>query len=278
MSHPPLRCYAGKVMHQRHGDLDHRLTYQVFTLCLTLSQSKEASKRLPFFSHNGFNLFSLHDKDHMEKGYDSLPVFVHDMLVQGEALTPYDPAPARIDMLAYPRFLGKAFNPLTIFICYDEDDQPIAILYQVRNTFKERHHYAVRLSEPGSERENHWQHGCEKRFHVSPFMSMEGRYDFDITLPDERFAITIRQSHQNTPRLTAIFTGKQIPLTGWKLLSLAAQYCQGGWKILGAIHWEALKLWWKGAPFHKKPKRPDRPVTPAFENTAFSTHIKGDGK
>ncbi|MCV6576839.1 MAG: DUF1365 domain-containing protein [Cohaesibacter sp.] len=273
----PLRCYKGHVFHQRFGTLTHRLDYRVFALCITLDKAKQAAKDLPFFSFNRFNLFSLHESDHMEKGYETLQIFVEDMLRQGGALHVDEPAPARIDMLAYPRFLGKAFNPLTIFFCYDAKEQPIAILYQVRNTFGQRHHYAIRLSHT-EQQQNRWHHSCEKTFHVSPFIDMECDYHFDITLPQDKMRVTIRQTKKGTPLLTASFSGKQSALSGFTLLSLAAQYCQGGWKILSAIHWEALKLWVKGAKFHKSPPLPARPVTPAYEASTPQILPNGDGQ
>jgi DUF1365 family protein len=35
------------------------------------------------------------------------------------------------------------------------------------------------------------------------------------------------------------------------------------WKIMAGIHWEALKLWFKGARFHKSPPAPTRSVSAA---------------
>lgn len=270
---PALRCYLGKVMHQRHGDLQHRLDYRVFSTCLDLARAEEAHEATSFFSFNGFNLFSLHEKDHMDEGYEDLQIFVLDMLRQSGLFDIEQALPCRIEMLAYPRFLGRAFNPLTIFFCYDHDDGLDAILYQVRNTFGERHHYAFRVE--GSETAT-YKHSCSKGFYVSPFIEMDCRYHFKVREPSEDVSIVIHQTQHDEPLLTAAFQGKLRKAGRWSMLSLGLTYFQSGWKILAAIHWEALKLWLKGAVYQKRPRAPSSPVSPNLSTKLPHDVMKGE--
>lgn len=267
-----LRIYKGRVFHQRHGRLRHRLIYDVFSICLPLSEAKEISQKTPLFSFNHFNLFSLYEKDHMDAGYESLSMFVKDMLLRGGILKADEDLPQKIEILAYPRFFGRAFNPLTVFFCYDSSDHLMAILYQVRNTFGERHHYGFRIT---PEEKNLHKHSCDKRFYVSPFIEMDCSYHFSITPPSQTIAITIRQTQNDSLLLTASFKGKRVAATKASILRLALAYGQAGWKILAAIHWEALKLWLKGAVYQKRPKPPLEPIASNLSQSKEPKKKKG---
>ena len=56
--------YFGKVMHKRLRPFGHRLAYRVFSLYLDLDELPALSRKLRFFSHNRWNLFSFLDRDH----------------------------------------------------------------------------------------------------------------------------------------------------------------------------------------------------------------------
>ncbi|MCG8492404.1 MAG: DUF1365 domain-containing protein [Sneathiellales bacterium] len=254
----PFKCYQGKVYHQRHDAIKHRLVYKVFSVCLDLTNPAKTTRDIPFFSFNRFNLFSLHEKDHMEEGYERLTEYVQDLLTCSGIFSSNEEVPARIEMLAYPRFLGRAFNPLTVFFCYGKNQEVKAILYQVRNTFGQRHHYAFKISDGLSAP---YRHSCDKCFYVSPFIEMDCHYTFKITPPKETVSITINQAQQQQALLTASFRGRKLKISRKAMLALALSYFQMGGKILAAIHWEALKLWIKGAAYQQRPDPPAVPVT-----------------
>lgn len=272
-SYQPVRVYRGKVFHQRHGTLRHRLTYNVLSVCLELNQVDSAASSVPLFSFNRFNLFSVYEKDHMDEGYTDLQMFVWDMLLQSSLFTTADQRPTRIEMLAFPRFLGRAFNPISVFFCYGENEDLKAVLYQVRNTFGERHHYAFKIAE--GEASIH-QHSCDKQFYVSPFIEMDCTYDFRLSVPGEKASIVINQTQNQKPLLTASFLGENQPINRRTMIALAVSLFQSGWKILAAIHWEALKLWCKGAIYQRRPVPPVDPVSPGLSNTVHSQLGKGE--
>jgi DUF1365 family protein len=137
------------------------------------------------------------------------------------------------------------------------DDALIAILYEVHNTFGERHCYLI----PTSRAEKFVRQECDKAFYVSPFIAMQATYRFDIVPPDERLAIVIHQSDSEGPLLDASFVAERAPLTDATLLSLLATHPLMALKVIGGIHWEALRLWLKGVNLVDRPKPPDRLVT-----------------
>ena len=54
--------YEGAVMHQRLRPRLHRLRYRIFQMLVDLDEAPRLDLRL--FSHNRFNLLSVHDGDH----------------------------------------------------------------------------------------------------------------------------------------------------------------------------------------------------------------------
>ncbi len=159
----------------------------------------------------------------------------------------------RIRLLCLPRTFGYCFNPLSIYYCHRADGALAALIYQVHNTFGERHSYVLPVSpQPGAV-----QQRCRKQFHVSPFMDMALTYDFLVTEPGERIAVSIRVSADDGPLFNAALVGKRRTLTNRALIGLCLKMPAITLKVIGAIHWEALRLWLKGLRARPKPAAPE---------------------
>jgi len=245
--------YKGTVMHARLKPMGHRFQYSVYTLLLDLDNLSIAVKS-PIFSHNRFNLLSFYDKDHGSRDGLSLRTHVDSLLLKAGATRPH-----AVKLLCYPRILGWVFNPLSVYYCYDALGTLTAIIYEVRNTFGETHTYVAPIQE-GELRDGLVRQERDKRFYVSPFIKMEMRYRFRLNQPDERLTLRILECDTEGPLLSATFSGDRFPLTSGMLLRAFFQVPFQTLKIVGGIHWEALKLWKKGAKFHRRPKRP-KPVS-----------------
>ena len=269
ISQPALRIYAGDVVHCRHDALRHTLRYKAVSFAIDINRLEEAARSTRFFSASRFNLFSIYVEDYMEKGFTSLTAYIHHLLQQAEIPI----KPDQITLLTYPRFLGRAFNPLSVFYCYSKGALS-AIVYQVNNTFGQRHHYAVAVSGPGSSsKKQNYKHCCPKVFYVSPFIEVSGAYQFTVRPPQETVSLIIRLMQENTPKLTATFLGKRHQTSPLNLLSLGLRYFQHSAKVLGLIHYEALKLWIKGAPFIKRPPPPKQNTTGILVATSHNAPL-----
>jgi len=250
---PKLRSalYQGQVMHHRIKPTDHRFVYKVFSLKIDLDELDQLDK-LRRFSINRFNLFSFHEKDH-GTGQGSLNKEIRQHLIDRG----HSSATKRIELLCYPRILGITFNPLSVYFCYNSDDQVEVILYEVSNTFGSRHTYLIQS--PSDDKVI--RHGCEKLMYVSPFMPMETAYQFSITPPAQKVSIGIKQIEQTSAPekpsaiFYASFKGDRIPLNDRKLLKMFFQYPLMTLKVIGAIHWEALKLWRKKLTIQPRDKK-----------------------
>lgn len=249
----PHALYFGHVTHARMRPFRHQFRYGVYTALFDLDRLDA----LPgLIRRNGFGLFGLHDHDHGPRDGGPLRPWVEG-LVRDAGL----PVPGgRIRLLCFPRVLGFIFNPLSVYFCHRPDDTLAAIVYEVKNTFGDQHPYVVPVgSGDGREDGPMLAHRHPKEFHVSPFFDLEGEYRFRISEPDEHLHVLIRYGAQDGERMIAAQTGRRAPMTNATLLRAFFAYPLVTMKVVGAIHWEALRLWLKGAKFHR---RPDPPVHP----------------
>ncbi|UUX49756.1 DUF1365 domain-containing protein [Nisaea acidiphila] len=255
--------YRGEVMHARLLPFRHRFVYRVFSMLVDLDELDTLASRLRFFSRNRFNLFSYFDRDHGTR--DGAPVrdWVRDQL----RTAGLESLEGRITTHCFPRILGFVFNPLTIYFCHHEDGRLQAILYEVKNTFGQQHCYLIPV-EDRQDPAHAIRQSCEKGFYVSPFMEMQSTYRFRVKEPGEKLSILIRQETPEGETLVATHTGRREDLTDTAILKMAALYPLLTLKVVAGIHWEALKLWIKGAVFHERPAEPDHAVSVIGKSSA----------
>lgn len=242
--------YPGKVMHRRLFPVRYRFTYRIFSMLVDIDEVAGLASRFRFFSHNKLNLVSFHDGDHGPRVGTSLRVWV------GAALTAagIDLAGGAIRILCFPRVLGYAFNPLSIWYCHHADGSLKAVLCEVRNTFGEKHGYL--LHDDG--RSLIWPVRAQrlKQFHVSPFISMDADYHFRLSEPAENLNIVIREHQHDALMLVAAQTGRRRELSDATLLAAVLKMPFMTFQVVTRIHWQAVKLWFRRAPFYSKPSPP----------------------
>ena len=240
---PPVPAiYFGHVMHCRLRPFRHRFVYRVFSLFADIDGLDRLTASSRLFSHNRFNLFSVMDRDHgAADGAPMRPWIEAQMAKAGLSLPG-----CRIYMLCFPRMFGYVFNPLTVFFCYDADARLRALIYEVRNTFGEKHPYVVTLD--GRQAPDALiTHQRDKDFYVSPFIEMNMRYTFRLRLPGEKLSLMIREHAPEGELLIATLTGCQQPFNDVILLKALFLYPLMSLKVIAAIHFEAWRLWRKGA-------------------------------
>lgn len=248
------RLYRGFVMHRRLVPFRHAFRYRVFTLVVDLDELPALDRRLRLFSHNRANLFAFHDRDHGARDGSALRPWVESHLCAAGI----DAAGGRIELLCLPRVFGYVFNPISIYFCHRRDGMLAAILYEVKNTFGDQHGYLI----PADAGADGWVHQSQdKRLHVSPFLPMASRYEFRVRPPADRVAIVIRQAVDGAPTLLATLTGVRRPLTDRSLVAILLALPFSTLQVMAAIHWQALRLWRKGARFHRRPDPPAEAVT-----------------
>ena len=223
-------------------------------MLVALDELPALDKKLLLFKHNRWGLFSFHDGDHgPTDGPRNLNAWLDGLLARA-GIT----ADGARRVLCYPRILGFVFNPLSVWFCDDAQGNLKAIIYEVHNTYDERHAYVL----PVGEDQKLVRHGCAKDFYVSPFLSHNCRYNFRIRPPGTDVAVTILEEEAGAPILNASFAGERRPLHDGMLARLLLRYPLMTLKVVAAIHFEAVRLMLKGVRRH-----PHAPAKPAGESS-----------
>jgi DUF1365 family protein len=243
--------YTGVVSHTRVKPRRHKLAYKVFMLLIDLDEL--ADLKLKTLSVGRFNLFGFDPQRFGDGSGRPLKAQVEATLADA-GIAHGGP----IRMLAMPQILGRAFNPLTVYFCHAPNRTLSAILYEVNNTFGERHSYLIPAPNAALIKQ-----GCAKGFYVSPFMDMDLSYAFRILRPEDRVLVAVDTCDAEGLILAASFSGERRPLTDAELVKA---WLTHPWMTLGvvaAIHFEALKIWLKGEKVRVRPPKPARAVTVA---------------
>lgn len=229
--------YEGLVTHTRVTPARHSFRYRVFSLLLDIDELDMLSATSRLFARNRAALLSFHDKDHGDGG--DLRTWANAQLASAGIV-----AEGSLQVLCYPRLFGYVFNPLSVWFCHRADGALAATIYEVHNTFGERHSYVLPVSGDAIEQE------CAKDFYVSPFLSYDCRYGFRITPPGDDVLVSIRESEAGHPVLNAAFAGNRKAFTDAALASAFLRHPLMTLKIMAAIHFEAVRLWLKRVPTH----------------------------
>lgn len=239
---PAAALYIGNVMHARLKPFMHRFNYRVMSLLIELDRLEDADRQSILFGVNRRALYSFHERDHGRRDGSSLRAYAADCArAHGIDLTG-----GKVLLLGYPRLLGYAFNPLSVYFCFNAAGELALMIYEVRNTFRQMHHYVLPVA-PDQRRAELIRQEQDKTFCVSPFIEADMRYLFRISRPADTVRIRILETDFDGPLLAATFSGRRSPLTSTSLAKafLALPFVTA--KIIAAIYWQALRLWLKGA-------------------------------
>jgi hypothetical protein len=232
--------YAGKVFHQRFRPRAHRLRYSVFQCLFDLDELDAMVGRLRLFSRNRFNLFAFYDKDFGDRSGSPLRPQIEALMRQAGQ----EPDGGPIRLLAMPRMLGHVFNPLSVWFCHRRDGSLATLVYEVTNTFKERHSYVIPVD--GSQASAaQIRQACDKCFYVSPFMDIDMRYDFTVEPPMDETKVVVAGADAEGPLIVASFAGQRRELSDGALFKAFLEHPLLTLKVVAGIHVEALWLFLK---------------------------------
>jgi DUF1365 family protein len=222
-------------MHSRRTPAQNAFTYPICYFLLDLDELAELERRLVLFSVNRSNVLALNDRDH----FDGRP------LKQSVLDVARDPSAERVLMLTLPRVLGYVFNPVTFYWLYRDDGDLACMVAELSNTFGERHPEV--LEGPGPTYEH------DKHLHVSPFFGLDQSYEYAFSEPREQVFARINVRENGHRPLTAVLHGRRQELTNRTVARALLRYPLMPHRVTALIHWQAVKLWRKGVPFHHKP-------------------------
>lgn len=238
---------AGETYHARRGSTKNAFRYSIDYVLL---DAEAAVDHPALFARNGRGAMALHDSDHGGPPKAGTgPAWVRDVLEKHQV-----PLRGKVMLLAQPRVLGHVFNPVSFWLCHDKGGVLRVVIAEVSNTFGDRHSYLCH-HEDLREITKDETIKAQKIFHVSPFQDIAGGYTFRFDITPDRIGIWIDFAEDHNG-LIATLTGPRRPLTNAGILRAMLRRPFGSRRVLALIHWQALKLWWKGAGYRPRPKPP----------------------
>lgn len=265
---PALRIYKGHTTHQRFLPVTHKFSYRLFLLDLDIDRLDEASGQSMLFSVNKPNLFSFRQQDHgNRKDMDLRPWAEEIFAGAGVALNG-----GSIRLVTLARHLFYKFAPISLWYGYDQTGALHGIIYEVNNTFGQSHCYVARTDG------NRSQHDVDKQLYVSPFLDVTGQYRFTLRRPHDRLSLVIEnildgeRQHMATIKARA---AKADSATFLKAMLLRPFSSLG---VTLAIHFEALRLWIKGAGYRSNPGAPKRRASIAHQTDTDTNPVPADNE
>ena len=249
--------FKGKLIHRRYLPVRHELAYEVADVLVDVDRLDELNSSSWLIGHNRKRLFSIDDKNHGLGDGTSIAAHLRKLFATLELDAPIK----RIFMLCYPAVLGKVFNPLTVYFGLGADGRWLGVVYEVSNTFGQRHAYVLPVEDGNRQR-------ADKCFYVSPFNKVEGEYRFSIERTAGALRLNIALFEQDKLKFTARFEGQETPLTDRALIRGLMRLALQPMKVWGAIHWEAIKLYIKGLRPTTRPPH----ATYAITSNSRGTH------
>ena len=251
--------YVGTLRHRRFAPVPHAFTYPLFMVLLDVDRIGELMRASAFTSWNRFNWATFDDRDHL--GDPKLPLRAR-LRIDAERNGLSLPS-GRIFLLTHLRYLGYCFNPVSFFYCFDRDGQLTLVLAEVNSTFGGSHRYWLRdeglrsstaaPDAPAPSPRTSFTSSTSKSLYVSPFMPSDVEYSFDLSRPDASLV-----AHMETMKegLTFFDATLRLERRSWTAAHIRRALARHPWMTAGVvagIHWEALKLWWKGLPVYDRP-------------------------
>lgn len=235
------RLLIGQVMHRRLRPVVNAFTYPVFFIQLPVADL--AAGNGPFFSVDRSNLLSFQQKDHGPRDGSPLLPWIQALLHRHGL-----PDDGEIVLQCFPRVFGFVFNPVSFWFCRNRDGHLIAVLAEVSNTFGGRHSYLLHNPDGAPLRAGQVLQ-ASKEFHVSPFCEVEGGYRFRFFLERKCPVVRIDYDDAEGELLLTSIAGRSTAWSSRALLGalLRMPFLTAG--VMVRIHWQALKLWFKGVPF-----------------------------
>jgi DUF1365 family protein len=248
--------YEGSVRHRRRTPRAHEFRYRMAQLYLDLDELDRVFSGRWLWSNGHRNVAEFRRRDHLGPSHLPLAEAVRERIRAAGAV----PADGPIRVLTHLRYFGHVFNPVTFYYCFEADGTTLRhVVAEITNTpWKERHAYVLPVAD-AARRGRAWCWEFGKAFHVSPFMAMERDYRWTFTAPADDLLVQMDVLRDGDREFDATLSLQRRPLDGAALARVLWRYPLMTVQVVGAIHWQALRLWLKRTPVHDHPTCEEAP-------------------
>jgi DUF1365 family protein len=233
----------GIVRHRRARPFVYALEHRVNYVALDLEELDDVDRFSRLLGRNRRRILDVRDGDHLDPpATDLRAAFLEHLRAHG-----VDAGAWRITLITNPRVLGYVFNPASFYLCRDGAGTLRVVVVEVHNTHGERHLYTLRPRDAAPT----FVASMVKAFYVSPFLETDGAYTVTVRDASSRLRITINHVQSDGLVLHASLDLVRRPLTDRNLVRMLLQQPLVTHKTTLMIHWHALRLWLRGARFHR---------------------------
>lgn len=245
--------YTGDIFHQRFQPFTHQFKYKIFMAYLDLDEIDILLPKSFFWGVNRSALISFHREDYLNGPKLDLREAVKDLVFERTGQKVEGP----IRLLTHLRYFGHCFNPVSFYYCFDKSGEEVeTVIAEVTNTpWKERHSYVIQRPrvQIGARKIKDKQ---KKQLHVSPFFQMDHKYRFLFSAPRDRLSVEIENFKDSNKIHEALLNLRKLEFNKTQLLKMLTRFPFITIRIVSTIHWQAVKLWLKGATFYTNPGKP----------------------
>ena len=244
--------YNGVIRHRRYTPFEHFFSYPLFMVYVDISKVSKILETSLIWNVNKPALISFYRKDYHGEPTKPLDKAVRDTIYKktGKRIN----GPIRI--LTHLRYFGFCFNPVSFYYCFNTSASKLEmIMAEVTNTpWNERYSYIIDKKMLSGSKKNLVAE-LEKKLHVSPFWGMDHQYEWLFSEPDESLLVNMKNFKSGMKVFDATLTMKRKALTIKNLLISVLRFPFITLLVVYRIHWQALKLWIKKAPFFPHPSK-----------------------
>jgi DUF1365 family protein len=240
--------YVGWVRHRRTAQVNHGFRYRLFYCLIDVAELPRLFSGRRMWGLERWAPASFRRADYLGQNGE-LDGAVRDVVERATGTRPAGP----IRMLTQLRYWGYCFNPVTFYYCFATDGASVEqVVAEITNTpWGERHRYVVPCGRTAR---------FAKEFHVSPFQDMDLEYAWRFTVPDQQLGVHMVSTRGGIQTFDATLVLRRRPWTDATLRGVWFRFPHMTALAILAIHIQALRLWWKRAPFFSHPARQPVPA------------------
>jgi DUF1365 family protein len=256
---------VGRVWHRRNQPTVHEFDYRVNQIWIDPDRPGDLFDQHRLWSTRSPRPVRFKREDYYDSTTAAIGPAIRAKLAEPLGRTPTGP----VRMLTQPRTWGWLFNPITVYLVWDQDrdldadGDPVGAVLEVTNTpWNERTHYPLALAPTGDGKQ--LESTFEKQMHVSPFLDLDYRYHFTVSETEEPDqpgqqlgrSVTIGVDVVGPGDDAIVETRLQVhlaPASPSNLRSVLYRHPLSTHRVSLGIHWQAARLAAKRVPFIPHP-------------------------